>query len=352
MSTPKIFVAIVMISLLGEVAWADGHLGRCGRLRGAICRCRFFPRIVERRCSPSPCPPAFEESVWLRWKLEVGKPFYQEMITQTTQDTKVMGQNSTQSQKVTFYLSWNPVKQDEDGNWIVKQKIEGLKMENEIGGKPVTFDSTQKGAGAQPLSDFYNSLVGSEFTLTIDKNMRITKIEGRDEFLKKLVKENPRSEPLLRIMLTDEALKQMSDPAFSVIPGKPVSRGDIWEKKASLDTGPIGSFDTNYKYTYEGRAESRLQRIKVNTTLKYNPPDPNTGGTLPFKIVKGDLNSKESSGNILFDSAKGRMVKSDMTLRLSGTLTISIGGMASEVTLDQTQTTKIRMMDDNPIGQK
>jgi hypothetical protein len=348
MSTPKRIVGILIMLMVGEMAWADGRLGRCGRLRGAISRCRFFP---ESRTGARPCP-TFEERVWLRWKFEVGKPFYQEMTTVTTQDMKVMGQYVTQNQKVTFYLSWNPVEQDKDGNWIVKQKIEGSKIETEIGGKPVIFDSTQKGAAPQPLSDFYSSLVDSEFTLTIDQNTKIIKIEGGDEFLKKLVKENPRSEPLLRIILTDEALKQMSDPAFSVLPGKPVKRGDIWEKKASLDTGPIGSFDTNYKYTYEGRDESQLQRIKVETTLKYQSPSPNAAGALAFKIVKADLKSKESKGNILFDSAKGRMAKSDMTLHLTGTLTIDIGGSASEVTLDQTQTTKIRMMDDNPIGQK
>jgi hypothetical protein len=274
------------------------------------------------------------------------------MITETTQDMKIMGQTIAQNQKVTFYLSWNPVEQNKEGNWIVKQKIEGLKMEIEIGGNKIPFDSTKKGAAPQPLSDFYRSLVDSEFTLTIDKNTKITKIKGRDEFLKKLVKENPQIEPLLKTILTDEALKQMSDPAFSVVPAKPVRKGDSWEKIASLGMGPTGSFDTNYKYTYEGRDENQLQRIKVDTTLKYNPPDPNIGWTLPFKIVKADLTSKRSSGNILFDSAKGRMVKSDMTLHLTGTLTISIGGMADEITLDQTQTTKIRMMDDNPIGQK
>ena len=144
----------------------------------------------------------------------------------------------------------------------------------------------------------------------------------------------------------------MSDPAFSVVPDKSVKKGDSWTKTAVLNMGPIGTFDTNYKYTYEGPDESKLQKIKVDTTLKYNPPGPNAGGTLPFKIVKADLNSKESNGNILFDSTKGRVGGSDMTMHLTGTLTIEIGGMASDVTLDQTQTTKVKTTDENPIGKK
>jgi hypothetical protein len=288
----------------------------------------------------------------LKWKFEKGKPFYQELTTETKQDMQVMGQKITQFQKVTFYLSWNPVEQDKDGNWTVKQKIEGLKMEIEIGGNKIPYDSTKEGGPTSPLSDFFKALVGSEFTLTIDKNMKITKIDGRDEFLKKLVKENPQMEPLLKTILSDEALKQMSDPAFSVVPDKPVKKGDTWTKTAVLNMGPIGTFDTNYKYTYEGPDESKLQKIKVETTLKYQPPGPNAGSALPFKILKADLASKESSGNILFDSAKGRVGGSDMTMHLAGTLTIEISGMSSEVTLDQTQTTKVKTTDENPIPKK
>jgi len=288
----------------------------------------------------------------LKWKFEKGKPFYQEMTTETTQKMKVMGQDITQNQKVTFFLSWNPVEQDKDGNWTVKQKIEGLKMEIEIGGNKIPFDSTKEAGGTNPLSDFFKALVGSEFTLTIDKNMKIAKIEGRDEFLKKLVKENPQMEPLLKTILSDEALKQMSDPAFSVVPDKSVKKGDSWTKTAQLNMGPIGTFDTNYKYTYEGPDESKLQKIKVDTTLKYNPSGPNGDGTLPFKIVKADLNSKESNGNILFDMTKGRVSSSDMTMHLTGTLTIEIGGMTSHVDLDQTQITKVKITDENPIAKK
>jgi hypothetical protein len=288
----------------------------------------------------------------LKWKFEKGKPFYQEMTTDTTQNMTVMGQKITQVQKVTFFLSWTPVDKDKDGNWTVKQKIDGMKMEIEIGGNKIPFDSTKDTGATNPLSDFFKALVGSEFTLTIDKDMKITKIEGRDEFLKKLIKENQAMEPLLKTILSDEALKQLSDPAFAVVPDKAVKKGDSWEKSATLNMGPIGSFETKYKYTYDGPDEKKLQKIKVDSTLKYVPPGPNAGSQLPFKILKADLNSKESKGDILFDSEKGRVGASNMTMKLAGTLTIEIGGMASDVTLDQTQTTTVKTTDENPIAKK
>jgi len=290
--------------------------------------------------------------VTLAWKLKKGEPFYQEMTTDVTQKMTVMGQNITQKQKVTFYFTWAPVAKDEDGNWTVKQKIEGVKMEIEIGGNKIPFDSTKKGPGLNPLSNFFKALVGSEFMLTFDKNMKISSFEGRDQFLKNLIKKNQEMEPLLKTILSDEALKQMSDPGFAAIPDKPVKKGDTWLKTTMLNMGPIGSFDTNYKYTYEGPDEKKLQRIKVDSTLKYVPPGPNAGSGLPFKILKADLNSKESKGEILFDSEKGRVASSNMTMKMAGTLTIEIGGMSSDVTLDQTQTTTVKTSDENPIGKK
>jgi hypothetical protein len=73
---------------------------------------------------------------------------------------------------------------------------------------------------------------------------------------------------------------------------------------------------------------------------------------LPFKILKADLTSKESSGEVLFDSEKGRVDGFNLTMKLAGTLTIEIGGMSSDVTLDQTQTTTVKTTDTNPIRKK
>ncbi len=115
-----------------------------------VLRCRWFvaiPLLAFMVASARAQAP-----VELKWKFEKGKPFYQEMTTDTTQKMTVMGQNITQVQKVTFFLSWTPVDKDKDGNWTVKQKIEGLAMEIEIGGNKIPFDSRKDAGGTNPLS--------------------------------------------------------------------------------------------------------------------------------------------------------------------------------------------------------
>jgi hypothetical protein len=294
-----------------------------------------------------------QDAVEIKWKFEKGKTFYQEMTTETKQEMTVMGQKIEQTQKQTFYFSWTPEKQDEkDKSWTIKQKIEGVKMDIKIGGTPIVYDSFKEaGAANNPLAEFFKALIGAEFTLTVNDKMQVTKVEGRDEFLKKLVNTNQAMEPLLKQILNEDALKQMADPTFAMVPDKPVKKGDSWKRTSKLNMGPIGTYETTQTYTFDGMDEQNkdLARIKVATDLKYTAPAaPAGGGSLPFVIKSADLKAKDATGTVLFDVKNGRLQNSDQTVKLEGKLTIEIGGMPNEVDLKQDQTTKVKTMDSLP----
>src|SRR3954447_24129279 len=116
----------------------------------------------------------------LEWKAFDGKePFYQKMYTKTEQKMTVMGMEVKQTQEQTFYMEWKPIKTDEK-TWTVEQTIKGVKMNINIGGNNINYDSEAKEQAANPLTDFFKALVGAKFTLTINKDdMKITKIDGR-----------------------------------------------------------------------------------------------------------------------------------------------------------------------------
>lgn len=299
--------------------------------------------------------PAFgQESATLSWKFQEGKPFFQEMTTETKQTMKVMGSDITQTQKQTFFFGWTPEKKDGD-NWILKQKIEGVRMQIDIGGQPISYDSTKEGQTASALGDFFKALVGSEFKVTVNKEFKVIKIEGREDFVKKLSSANPQMETLLKQILNDDALKEMADPTFSAVPPGSKKVGESWEKPSKLDMGPIGRYENTYKYTYSGKdkEKTKLDSIKVDTTLKYLPPgDAVGGGGLPFKIKSASLSSKNAGGTILFDNEKGRVESSSMRVELEGSLSIEIGGQTTEVKLSQTQSTTVATHDSNPIAKK
>jgi hypothetical protein len=297
-----------------------------------------------------------KDKVTLKWKFEKDKPFYQKMTTETKQTMKVTMNDVAQTQKQTFIFSWTPVKQDGD-NWVIEQKIEAVIMDIDIGGSRINYDSTKEGGTPNPLGEFFKALVGAKFTLTLDtKKMKVTKIEGREKFLQELVKANPQMEPLLKQILSEKALIEMAEPTFAVVPDKPVAKGEKWTRSSSLDMGPIGKYENTYTFTYEGKdeKEKKLDKIKVDTVLKYKEPAADAAGVggLPFRIKSADLKSTNATGTIWFNNDKGRVEKSNMSLKLEGTLSIEIGGQTTKVDLSQTQETTVETTDTPPAELK
>lgn len=284
-------------------------------------------------------------------KLEKDKPFYQKMHTTVSQVIKVQGQDLTQKQDSTFFFKWTPDKQDGD-KWQIKQKVEGLVMSIDISGNPIVYDSTKKdqpGSTGNPgLMDFFKNLEGSEFTVTLNtKDWKVEKVEGKDEFVKKLGAGSAQMDSLLKKIMTDDALKQMADPTYGLVPDQPKAPKDTWEKKQVLNLGPIGSYDVTYKFTYTGKdtEKKNLDRIEVVPTLTYKAPTENTEGLL-FRIKSGTMESKPLDPGtppsvILYNPATGRVESARISLKLRGDLTVTIGGTDTKVELEQTQTTTI-----------
>lgn len=293
---------------------------------------------------------AQEKGVLLKWKFEKDKSFYQKMTTETKQTMKIASADFNQTQKQTFVFQWTPTKV-EDKAVTLTQKIVGVQMDIDIGGQKISFDSTKEKQPNNNLNDFFNALKDSEFTITLDtEKMKVTKVEGREKFLEKLVKTNPQMKPLLDQILSEQALTEMAEPAFAAVPGKEVKKGDTWERSSKLDMGPIGKFENTYKYTYEG-PQDKLEKIRVESSLKFQAPADQGGvGGLPFKIKQADLKSSSAAGTVLFNATAGRVEKSDMTVDLKGNLQIEIGGQTTLVDLSQKQTSTIETTEANPLA--
>lgn len=296
-------------------------------------------------------PVMAQDKAMIDWKFEKAKTFYQELTTSTTQNMKVMGQDVVQKQNQTFYFSFTPT-EEKDGAWTIVQKIEGVKMSIEIAGQSISYDSTNTTAPANPLADFFKALLNTEFKLMLDKAKKVTKVEGREDFVKKLTAANAQMQPLLKEILTDEALKQMADPTFGgMAAGKEVTKGEAWERKNTVNLGPIGGYDGTYKFIYEG-PDKDLQKLKVESTLTYKSPASSTEGGLPFKIKSANLVSKDGGGSALFDSKKGRLESMKLSQKLEGTIDVEISGQTSKVELKQEQTTEIKTSDTSPLVKK
>jgi len=294
--------------------------------------------------------PALGQDADLAWKFKEKTSFYQTMTTSTTQNMTVTGTKVEQKQEQTFYFMFTPTKVDKD-KVTLEQKIIGLKMNIDIGGSKINYDSTstdKSQPGNNPLNKFFEALNNATFTLTLDtKDMKVSKIEGHDKFVTKLTEANPQMKPLLEKILSEKALKDMSEPMFAALPGKK-KKNDTWTRKSELDMGPIGKYETTYTYTYVGPDKDKNDKIDVKTELKYTPPDTKDTAGLPFKIKEAKLEAKDATGTIVFDPKTGWVKSCEMAMKLSGNLTIEIGQQNTTVELTQDQTTKITTSDKDP----
>jgi hypothetical protein len=263
----------------------------------------------------------------------------------------VMGQEIHQTQAQTFVMSWTPEKRDGD-RWLLRLKVEAVKMEIDVVGNKMAYDSTKPKAPKGPLDDFLGALVGSEYRVTLDRAFKVHKVEGREEFLRKLTARNPRTEALLRALLSEDALKEMANPMVISAPRRELARGDYWVRDKKLDMGPLGAWVGRWQYVHAGR-EKKLIKLKLEALdFEYQPPPEGGAAALPFRLKGTNLKTKNAAGWVLFDPERGRLHSAEMGVDIDGDLTIEIGGQDSTIHLTQSQKTTYKVSDTNPLTKK
>jgi hypothetical protein len=299
-------------------------------------------------------PAPVEETALLEWKFEKDKTFYLTLTTDTDQTMNVMGNAVKQKQNQTFVISWTPLKQDDKKNWVLKQRIEAVRLEMDLGGNKISYDSEKDaGAAPNPVAAAMKAMVGAEFTVTLSPEMKVIEFDGREALLKKLGAANPQGQPMLSQILSEDGLKQMAETCFGAIPNranKAVKKGESWQRKSVVSLGPLGAYETKYDYTYAGPVrDTKLEKLSVKAEMTYKAPA-EQGGALPFTIKSCDLKSSDATGTIEYSRDKGRVEKSTMKMDLKGKLAIEIGGQTTEVELSQTQTTTATITDEDPLA--
>jgi hypothetical protein len=178
----------------------------------------LYPLIaVAAFLAPAPS----EQIGLLEWKFEKGKSFYQTMTTTMEQTLGVVGNTVTSKQNETWGFKWTALKQDEKKNWLLTQRIEAVRMELDIGGNKMSYDS-QKPAGAAPkaFAAAINPLVGAEFTVTLSPEMEIIAFDVPAALIKRIGAVDPKMQPFVNHILGDDGIKQMAATSFGSLPNR------------------------------------------------------------------------------------------------------------------------------------
>jgi hypothetical protein len=279
----------------------------------------------------TPAAPA-ADAVSLELKFKEGDTFYIENVNNSKLTMEFAGIKNEQDSDTTIITRFKVLKSDKDET-VIEQKIEKFKTK-----------SSGLGSGADKIMD---SLTGVTFKMTMNSKGEVTKFEGYDDFIKKLKTGDDEAAKMAKLILSEETLKANAADSFAFLPPKPVNKGDSWKHSQTVPLGPLGTFKGDTKYTYKGQGKDG-EEIAFEQGLSYSPPKEDDN-TLPFKVTKGEMKAEDASGKIIFDAAKGRVVRAESTQTIKGSLTIDVMGNSVTMDMNMKQTSKSRVLDKAPL---
>jgi Family of unknown function (DUF6263) len=284
--------------------------------------------------------------VQLEWKFKEGDKFYLETVNSFKQSMKTLGKELKQDLDMTFVFSVAVQKVNPDKSAVLEEKVESVEVKN-TGGP----------TGAIAAEDKFNQQVkGATFRVTVTPRGEVTKFEGYDDLVKRLAGDDAVTQKTVRAVLSEDYIKNAAADVFGRLPDRPVKANDSWgdDKKLDMPLGPLGTFTATRTYTYEGKDTvdgKSVDKIGFTGKATYSPPKSGEAGPFPFQLTKGDLQVENLSGTLAFDDSAGRLVESNTSMRVKGSMTAVVSGTTLDSELQQERAIKTRLLDKPPTRQ-
>jgi hypothetical protein len=170
----------------------------------------------------------------------------------------------------------------------LKTTYKKMVMSMNMGGMKMEFSSEKKGEGMMAmLSNMFAAMKGKSFTMDVNEQGEILKVEGFDKIGEAMARELQVPETQKEGMMetfkqqfSDEAVKEAFGQSFGIFPDKPVKIGDKWTK-TSKSMGKSG-MTLNTTYTVKNIKDGKAY---LDVYSKVNTGDPKAPGTQTGKMV-------------------------------------------------------------------
>ena len=258
-------------------------------------------------------------------KLKKDQKFDYRTVTEQKTAQIVMGNVQETEQTTGFGFDLDVQDVDRKGNATLKWTYTWILYKQKGTAGQVTYDSSKKGA-VPPQAKTVAALLGESFTTKLTPKGQVTELKGFEQMNKNIKEKLPpgpvREHMAKGIMLQfgAEAMKETIEASWAIYPNRAVVVGDSWEKKMVLAKG-FPTIQDN-KFTLKER-KAGAATIEVSSVLKPNPD------AKPMEMgsarIKYEMAGKQN-GQIKLDESTGRIIKSKITQRIAGDMTMGTGG--------------------------
>tara|TARA_B110000438_G_scaffold168909_1_gene161421 strand:+ start:4906 stop:5832 length:927 start_codon:yes stop_codon:yes gene_type:complete len=289
--------------------------------------------------------PFASAQIIIKPRVEAPGSFETNLHFNVKQTLSIMGQDIDTASERKVTAKTDVSKPDSDGNVTYSTKY--LTFENKIslpGGVELEFDAkgenTPQGTQLDFMLPVLTALSKSTTTIVYDKNGDILNFEVKAKGLDTL---DGQAKALLGGELDSDVLKEKAQSELDDFNDKPVKAGDSWESETTLDLGQGAIFELTSNQKYVGTVQQDGKTLH-QVEIKYTKVDFEQPAATPGAPAVTDSALKIITGTttLLFDAEKGRVVKSNLKLKVSGEITLTIAnmdlpaGLALEITVNQT----------------
>jgi hypothetical protein len=291
--------------------------------------------------------PAFaQQKVSLEHKYVPGQ-YVLTMDQRAKTTTSMMGQRIPSDVTMETAAQIDVSKPDDKGNKTIKFTYKRVTQTVDAGGMRMSFDSAKKDQTPSPLASM-GKMVGSTITMTVDKDGKVTKVEGVDEMMDKMTEGNPAAAGMMKDMKKQfgpEAMAQMISSSRQFLPEKPVAPGESWTSSATIPMPMIGEAKTEMKnkLTEVKKVDGReMAAIAFEGTTKSEGGEAVGDENVQMKMSSMDIKQK---GTVLVDTENPMIQQSTMSQK--GTMTMSAGAaqgqeMQMKIEMDGTTRTSVK----------
>ncbi len=169
---------------------------------------------------------------------------------------------------------------------------------------------------------------------------RLAQFGGYEPFIQKLAEKNADTEKVLRVLLSEEALREDVEELFYFLPDKLVRKGDKWKRESIEPVPPFGSFKSAFEYALE---DDKNETLPISYTIKMTYKPPGADSDL-FRVIKGTLSAEDGQGSLRFDVKNGMLISSEKTVHIRGELLIDSMGQQAQLNFTSVNTLKTRTL--------
>ncbi len=300
--------------------------------------------------------PAASQSVELKYRWTKGDVLNYRVALQTTGSvTGVPGREDvTTEQTLTQQITLTVDGVAQSGVATIHETVNAIRSEVKNAKGTVVVDTASpaddsKDPVAAALAKLFGAVVGQSINMVLAPDGTVRTVEGGSRLLQRIHEtvdasagpEAAASSQAIAALYSDDAIRSMLEQSFPKLPTQPVKPGETWAGQLALGNQTIGKITAALTFTLkalDGDAGAQRANVSIDMTLKQGAKPPASGPTR-VSVALGD---SRGQGDLLFDVAHGRIVRSSMRTDMPSTVTMA-GPEGSPVMLKNHVTTNATM---------